>query len=280
MGVHLTFADFLQVCFKYSVFKGETKYKYEFVPYFCTLFMSYPDSDYADSLDQEDNYYPFSNTSQSYRSFITKIFRGVEAVPKTEAAKIYGAFNATGFTDAVYELSAQESFEDFITEFRNKGIEFGESDEGEVLSLAFKKIVTDLSEGVETTSIQSVPLVDRLGRTLDEVEPAKVFIDKAKHKLIVGKQAIDVSYIPFSDEIQLEEQKYIQALLAAYADKNKVDSLTVEDLKKDYLFFYDDLKQQRRFFFDASSVFHAVRDAFSDGENELEILKDEAYDGI
>ena len=49
---------------------------------------------------------------------------------------------------------------------------------------------------------------------------------------------------------------------------------------KKCFFLYEDLQNQRQFFFDAASVYQAVRDAFQDGDQEFDILKKEAYEGI
>ena len=272
----MTFAFFLQICFKNLAFKGDTRFKYEFVPHFCALFMREPESEEDEELDSKDLYYPFAN---SRKAFLQKIFRGDERVPCNDAAKILRNYDATQFTDAVFNLPP-ESVETLKNDFLGNGITFGESDVGEILASKFKEIIDGLAAGKDETNDLTVPSVDARGRSIDEVNPAGVYLDKTAHKLIVGKEKIDVEYIPITDEIQPKEQKYIAALLSAYADMKGVDSLSISQLQKDYTFLYEDLNNNRKYFFDAASVYRCIRDAFFEGDKEFNLLKDEAYEGI
>ena len=272
------FYEFASVCYESDSIRGKCK-KYEFPNHLAYLFMHEPQTDEEEALEDRDEYYPFIYKDQSGGR---KIFRGDNPVPVKAASRIRDCFDATKFTDIVFDLSQNlEAFDLFKKSFERIGIEFEPDDDvGEKLTEIFKKILTGIIEGASGIQRDSASHTEpQTRRRLEEVSPSGVFLDRKNHKIVVDGESIQVTPILFSEEIQPEEQKYIAALLEAYASKKGRYSLSMEELK-DFDFLYDDLKTQRRYFFDAASVYHAVRDAFVNGDEEFKKLKDEAYEGI
>jgi hypothetical protein len=76
------------------------------------------------------------------------------------------------------------------------------------------------------------------------------------------------------------EAGYISALCDAYAEALSRDSVSVDDIptlpKKYRKNFYD----QRKAYLSAESIQRSISEVYEDGENQFDILKGDAYDGI
>jgi len=251
-------------------------HKYEYPQHISALFMiEPPETGIYAKRDEMESYYPFHHPHNT----LGKIFRGDDAVSQNDASKIISFFNPVGFIDR-FDALPEDTKEKMISDFQKKGIKFGESEASEILVAEFKEIVFSIAQGSQGSTSQNVPRVDARGRLIGEIAPTSVFLDRTANMIVIGETKIKVTPILMTDEIRPEEQKYIAALLEAYAELKHTEKLTIEDLMHDYCFLYEDLQNQRQFFFDAASVYQAVRDAFQDGDQEFDILKKEAYEGI
>lgn len=273
----ISFSDFATACYKSDAIRGKCR-KYEFPYRLAYLFMRDPETEEEEDLDQKDSYYPFLYPNDKNHTAPRKILRGDMPVSTEDASKIRDHFNANKFIDAVDSVAQScEAMELFKNSFKELGVEFAdEEDVGEKLVDIFKAIVCSI---IDNTFGQRFDTNNPTNRNLQEIQYSGVYLDRATHKLVIGGDSIEVSPILYSDDIKPEEQKYIEALLNAYASKLGLDSVSIDDIKNNG-FFCDDLNQQRHYFFDAASVYHAVRDAFTDGEKEFGIMKREAYEGI
>ena len=273
----ISFSDFATVCYESDVIRGRCK-KYEFPNRLAILFMRGPETEQEDLLDQKDEYYPFLYPNDKNHTAPRKILRGEMSVSSEDASRIRDCLDASGFLDAVEEIKySWEAIELFKRSFEQIGVQFEEDEDvGEKLVSVFKEIICDIASGAFNENTNST--LNR-NRSLQEVRYSGVYLDRSNHKLVVGSETIEVSPILYSEDIRPEEQKYIAALLGAYASRMGLESVTIEEIKRNG-FFYDDLNHQRHYFFDAASAFRAIRDAFTDGEKEFEIMKDEAYEGI
>ena len=76
------------------------------------------------------------------------------------------------------------------------------------------------------------------------------------------------------------EAGYISALCAAYAEALSRDEVTMDDIpslpKKYQTNFYD----QRKAYLSAESIQRSISEVYEDGENQFDILKADAFDGI
>lgn len=268
----MTFSEFIQIC---HLFMGSGCKKYEYPQYISHLFMAEPPESGIDAeRDEKEQYYPFHLDKNS----LGKIFRGADAVSKKDASKIESCFNPVGFIDKFDELPV-DTREQMISDFEKKGVKFGDSEPSEILVAEFKEIVFSIAQGSQGSTNQNVPRVDARGQSIREIEPASVYLDKAANMIVIGETKIKVTPILMTDEIRPEEQKYIAALSEVYDEKKREEKLTIAGPMPD-AFYDEDLQSQRQFFFDAESVYQAVRDAFQDGDQEFDIMKKEAYEGI
>lgn len=99
-----------------------------------------------------------------------------------------------------------------------------------------------------------------------------------------GKLVIDGEKIELP--IQLDESKiyefksgYISALCNAYAEALSRDEVTIDDIpnlpRKYQMNFYD----QRKAYLSAESIQRSVSEVYEDGENQFDILKEDAFGG-
>ena len=99
-------------------------------------------------------------------------------------------------------------------------------------------------------------------------------------KLYIDGDVIELP-IKLSDaQIYDFEAGYISALCDAYADALSRDAVTVDDIptlpKKFQTNFYD----QRKAYLSAESIQRSIREVYEDGENQFDILKEDAFSGI
>lgn len=82
------------------------------------------------------------------------------------------------------------------------------------------------------------------------------------------------------DEIAAEELPYITALLEAYADAERLDVLTKEQLNA-YKKYKKNFERQRKDYYAAESVRRKTMEVFGDSDiDQFNTLKDETHDGI
>ena len=109
------------------------------------------------------------------------------------------------------------------------------------------------------------------------IQPAR-FVDGAVY--LPSGEAIKLhpSLKPHGD-INEATLPYIHALCEVYSERleREVTPDTAGELPEK---LQQHLKRQREAYFDAKSIQHSVRDAFVDGEQQFDALKDDAYDGI
>lgn len=99
-------------------------------------------------------------------------------------------------------------------------------------------------------------------------------------KLYIDGDVIELP-IKLSDaQIYDFEAGYISALCDAYAEALSRDSVSVDDIqnlpKKYQLNFYE----QRKAYLSAESIQRSISEVYEDGENQFDILKEDAFHGI
>ncbi len=123
-----------------------------------------------------------------------------------------------------------------------------------------------------------VHLTDDSSKPLTPITPTRY--DSNHHIIYLGATGIKlpVQLVP-EDAIAPQELPYVYALCEVYAEKitqavtpDTVDSLSPA-LRRHFA-------EQRKSYYSAESVQRSVREVFADGEQQFDILKDDAYEGI
>ena len=101
-----------------------------------------------------------------------------------------------------------------------------------------------------------------------------------KAKLIIDGDIIELPVKLDEAQIYDFEFGYISALCAAYAEVLCRENVTIDDIqslpRKYQTNFYD----QRKAYLSAESIQRSISEVYEDGENQFDILKEDAYNGI
>lgn len=125
---------------------------------------------------------------------------------------------------------------------------------------------------------QNSDIYDDEGKPYVPLVPTR--FDRTRHIIHIGNEDIKlpVELIPLP-LIEDYEMPYINALCEVYAEKleKEITPATLHTLEGRYK---RDLAEQRKAFYSAESVQRSVREVLADGEEQFNILKEDAYEGI
>ena len=149
-----------------------------------------------------------------------------------------------------------------------------------------KVVITSMEDVLAITDGTSTSKTDGI-YSLHQIPPAKPFIPISPVRYDSDTRIIYLETEEFLLPVQLlpqsiittAESPYINALCEVYAEKlqQAVSPERINDLPTK---FQRDYTNQRKAFYSAESMYHAVRDVFADGDKQFDILKDDAYEGI
>lgn len=128
--------------------------------------------------------------------------------------------------------------------------------------------------------------VDNHGKVKKQLESIKdvplssVSFDRKDCKLHINYLEIPVPRSIAPDKIKKEELKYLNELCNAYSDKLKT-TINIENIstcpKKR---FRRDFNDERNYYNSIQSIIRGIREVFANVDEEYDILKNEAYEGI
>lgn len=196
-------------------------------------------------------------------------------ISKARAARIcslYDGMTLADQVDALYD-GAKEHLQKFLTR-KNLDVEVNEL--GSAIQDIFDQLFHGLANGIHDVDIvltihDPKPSIKNLAEDRIYCEDGKLYIDGAVIELPI--QLTDSQIYEF-------ETGYISALCAAYAKVLSRDEVTVNDIpslpKKYQVNFYD----QRKAYLSAESIQRSISEVYEDGENQFDILKEDAFGGI
>lgn len=188
---------------------------------------------------------------------------------------ICSRFDGQDFADEIDNLydADKEHLQAFL---EHRGIVVEIEELGSALQDIMGQIFHGLAKGIHDIDIKLTirdpkPSIKKLAGERIYCEDGKLYIDG------------DVIELPIklSDaQIYEFEADYISALCAAYAEALSRGEVTMDDIpmlpKKYQTNFYD----QRKAYPSAESIQRSISEVYEDGENQFDILKADAYDGI
>ena len=138
--------------------------------------------------------------------------------------------------------------------------------------------IDNLNVEVSIFGNQSSNSKDKDGKPYVPITPTRY--DSTSGTVFLGNETVKlpVQLVPQSS-IAPHELPYVNALCEVYAEKiskavtpNMIDTLS-PGLRRNYA-------EQRKAYYSAESIQRSVREVFSDGEQQFQALKDDAFDGI
>ena len=210
-------------------------------------------------------------------NMLDKIFEGdkdkwISKARATRICSLYDGIDLANQVDRLYD-GDKESIQKFL---RRKGIDVEIDELGSAVQDIFDQIYKGLAKGIHDVEIQLTiydpkPSIKNLAGDRIYCEDGKLYIDG------------DVIELPVQlneDQIYEFESGYISALCGAYAEVLSKDDVSVDDIpvlpKKYRQNFYD----QRKAYLSAESIQRSISEVYDDGENQFDILKDDAFGGI
>ena len=224
-------------------------------------------------MDENDEFNPL--VSRMSINMLDQILEGKKFISKARAGLICSRYDGQDFADEIDNLydADKEHLQAFL---EHRGIIVEIDELGSAVQDIMNQIFHGLAKGIHDVAITLTihdpkPSIKNLAGDRIYCEDGKLYIDG------------DVIELPIklSDaQIYDFEAGYISALCDAYADALSRDAVTVDDIptlpKKFQTNFYD----QRKAYLSAESIQRSIREVYEDGENQFDILKEDAFSGI
>lgn len=228
--------------------------------------------------EQEADYLHEYNPMQKNISLnmLDQILEGRDKyISKARAGMICSLYDGSELAEQVDEL--YDGDKEHLQKFLYKhGLVVKTDELGSAVQDIFDQLYHGLKKGIHDVEIKLTihdpkPSIKNLAGDRIYCENGKLYIDG------------DVIELPIklSDaQIYDFEAGYISALCDAYAEALSRDSVSVDDIrnlpKKYQLNFYE----QRKAYLSAESIQRSISEVYEDGENQFDILKEDAFHGI
>ena len=224
-------------------------------------------------MDQNDEFNPLA--SRMSINMLDQILEGKKFISKARAGLICSRYDGQDFADEIDNLydADKEHLQAFL---EHRGIIVEINELGSAVQDIMNQIFHGLSKGIHDVAITLTihdpkPSIKNLAGDRIYCEDGKLYIDGNVIELPI--KLSDAQIYDF-------EAGYISALCDAYADALSRDAVTVDDIptlpKKFQTNFYD----QRKAYLSAESIQRSIREVYEDGENQFDILKEDAFSGI
>ena len=224
-------------------------------------------------MDENDEFNPL--VSRMSINMLDQILEGKKFISKARAGLICSRYDGQDFADEIDNLydADKEHLQAFL---EHRGIIVEINELGSAVQDIMNQIFHGLSKGIHDVAITLTihdpkPSIKNLAGDRIYCEDGKLYIDGNVIELPI--KLSDAQIYDF-------EAGYISALCDAYADALSRDAVTVDDIptlpKKFQTNFYD----QRKAYLSAESIQRSIREVYEDGENQFDILKEDAFSGI
>jgi hypothetical protein len=246
----------------------------EFVRTLVGLSLRPPMTDEEEQAEYLHEYNPMEKNIST--NMLDQIFEGRDKfISKARAGNICSLYDGSELAEQVDALfdGSKEHLQKFLY---SKGLDVELDELGSAVQDIFDQIFHGLAKGIHDVDIRLTihdprPSIKNLAEDRIYCEDGKLFIDGAVIELPI--KLSDAQIYDF-------EAGYISALCDAYAEALSRDSVSVDDIptlpKKYQKNFYD----QRKAYLSAESIQRSISEVYEDGENQFDILKEDAFNGI
>lgn len=232
-----------------------------------------PMSDEEELADCVNEYNPLEKNISI--NMLDRILEGDKWISKARAGRICSLYDGIDLAEQVDNLfdGSKEHLQKFLYK---KGFVVEIDELGSAVQDIFRQIYHGLAKGIHDVDINLTihdpkPSIKNLAGDRIYCENGKLYIDGDVIELPI--QLSDAQIYDF-------ERGYISALCDAYAEVLSRDNVTVDDIptlpKKYQINFLD----QRKAYLSAESIQRSISEVYEDGENQFDILKEDAFGGI
>ena len=246
----------------------------EFVRALVGLSLRPPMTDEEEQAEYLHEYNPMEKNISV--NMLDQIFEGRgKYISKARAGVICSLYDGAEIAEQIDALfdGSKEHLQKFLYA---KGIDVEIDELGSAIQDILDQIFHGLSKGIHDVEIRLTihdpkPSIKNLAGDRIYCENGKLYIDG------------DIIELPINlSEAQIYdfEAGYISALCDAYAEALSRDSVTVDDIATLPMKYQTNYYEQRKAYLGAESIQRSIREVYEDGENQFDILKEDAFSGI
>ena len=232
-----------------------------------------PMTDEEEKMAFDDKFNPLA--SGMSLNMQDQIYEGKKYISKKRAALICSRYDGADFAEEIDNL--YDADKDHLLIFlARKGITVEIEELGSAMQDIMNQIFHGLSKGIHDVDIHLT--IHELKPSIKNLAGNRIYFEDGK--LIIDGETIELPIQLDESQIYEFESGYISALCNAYAEALSRDEVTVDDIlglpRKYQTNFYD----QRKAYLSAESIQRSISEVYEEGENQFDILKEDAFSGI
>ena len=232
-----------------------------------------PMTEEEQQMELNDEFNPLA--SRMSVNMLDQILEGKKFISKARAGLICSRYDGQDLADEIDNLYAADK-EHLQTFLKNRGISVDIEELGSAIQDILKQIFHGLAKGIHDIDIKLT--IRDPKQSIKNLAGDRIYCEDGK--LYIDGDVIELP-IKLSDvQIYDFEAGYISALCDAYAEVLSRDSVTVDDIPALPKKYQTNVYDQRKAYISAESIQRSIREVYEDGENQFDVLKSDAYDGI
>ena len=231
-----------------------------------------PMTDEEEKMALDDKFNPVAELSLNMQD---QIYEGKKFISKTRAGLICSRYDGADFAEEIDNLynADKDHLQTFLA---RRGITVEIDELGSAMQDIMSQIFHGLSKGIRDVYIQLT--IHEPRPSIKNLAENRIYFEDGR--LIIDGETIELPIQLDESQIYEFESDYISALCNAYAEALSRDEVTVDDIpnlpRKYQANFYD----QRKAYLSAESIQRSISEVYEDGENQFDILKEDAFFGI
>ncbi len=231
-----------------------------------------PMTEEEEKMALADRFNPLSELSLNMQD---QILLGTKFISKARAGLICSRYDGADFIEEIDNLydADKQSLQKFL---QNKGIDIEIEDLGAAIDDILNQIFHGLAKGIHDIDIK-LTIYDQKP-TIRNLAGNRIYCEDGK--LVIDGDIIELPIKLSDSEIYDFEHGYISALCDAYAEVLQREQVTVEDIETLPKKYRHNFYEQRKAYLSAESIQRSISEVYEDGENQFDILKEDAFGGI
>lgn len=231
-----------------------------------------PMTDEEEKMALDDKFNPVAELSLNMQD---QIYEGKKFISKTRAGLICSRYDGADFAEEIDNL--YDADKDHLQTFlARRGITVEIDELGSAMQDIMSQIFHGLAKGIRDVDIQLT--IHEPRPSIKNLAENRIYFEDGR--LIIDGETIELPIQLDESQIYEFESGYISALCNAYAEALSRDEVAVDDIpnlpRKYQANFYD----QRKAYLSAESIQRSISEVYEDGENQFDILKEDAFFGI
>lgn len=228
-----------------------------------------PMTEEEEKMALDDKFNPLANGMSL--NMQDQIFEGKKFISRNRAGLICSRYDGADFAEEIDNL--YDADKDHLQMFlAKKGISVAIEELGSAMQDIMSQIFHGLSKGIHDVDIcltihEPKPSIKNLAEN-------RIYFDDGK--LVIDGDTIELPIKLDESQIYEFESGYISALCDAYAEALSRDEVTVDDIPNLPLKYQMNFYDQRKAYLSAESIQRSISEVYEDGENQFDILKEDA----